>query len=317
MIEMINYGIIYIVKKEVRSMIIKGTRIQNVDKYLLELKQGESFYIGLQNATAYVEELEKYGIGTELSTANSFLPRPIKAVTRFNANGKWINDKSVPMEDRDFECEYHVKDWHGNDHYGTRYYTRKCYRRNLILPPEIRLTYIDDLIISPLLEYTQDNKILIQHVINIYLEIFGICETLTENYNPKKITKMERLSWEVLPKGEYPWEKAKVHLETILDSTPARHKNVINRRHEVITEKVPDFMAIGDQGFWGYVIYGFTNKNIFIFESNKPDNATYVFRGNWKEASRLTKSEILSSELEEARIIHNQNWNSSINKLIR
>lgn len=297
-------------------MIIKGKRIQKVDKYLSEFKECENFYIGLQNAETYIDELKKYGIGDDLSTTNSFLPRPIKSVTRFNANGRWAIDKSVPMEDRDFECEYHVIDWHGDDHYGTRYYTRKCYQRNLILPPEIRLTYINGLIISPLLQYSKDNKSLIKHVINIYLEIFGICETLTENYTPKKLIKMERLPWEVLPKGEYPWEKAKVHLDTILNNIPVRHKAVISKRHEAITENIPDFMAIGDQGFWGYIIYGFTKKDIFIFESNKPDNATYVFRGNWKEASKLTKSEILNSKLEEARIIHNQKWKSSINKII-
>lgn len=43
---------------------------------------------------------------------------------------------------------------------------------------------------------------------------------------------------------------------------------------------------------------------------------TYVFRGNWKEASQLTKAEILCGQLHEARIIHNEKRKININMLI-
>lgn len=298
-------------------MRISGKRIRNVDKYLLEFQEGESFYIGLQNVKMYCDELRKYGLIGALSATHTFLPRPLKSVTDFNANGLWVADKSLPMEERVLESEYHIVDWHGNDHYGTRYYTRKCYQRRLIPPSDIELTYINGLIISPVLSYSQDNKSLIKHIINMFLEMFGECETLTEEYTPKKIIRTERLTWTVLPKGEYPWEKAKLHLDIIINTVPNKQRTIISKRHETITENVPDFMVIGDQGFWGYIIYGFTKKGIFVFESNKPNNATYVFKGNWRDASQLTKVEILCGQLHEARIIHNQKWNDCINELIR
>lgn len=281
----------------------------------MEFQEGEQFYIGLQDVQEYSEQVQKYGFLEDFSETHTFLPRPLRRITEFNANGRWVADKSLPKEERSFESEYHVIDWHGNHHYGIRYYTRECYQRRLILPPEVELTYTKGSLISPLLVYSQENKGLIKHIINMFLEMFGYCEILTEKYIPKKI-KTKRLPWTVLPKGEYPWEKAKQHLDVIINTIPDKHRTVIRKRHEVITQNTPDFMAIGDQGFWGYVIYGFTYRDIFVFESNKTDNATYVFKGNWIDASRLTKAEVLCGKLHEARIIHNQKWEDNINQLI-
>lgn len=295
---------------------IIGKSIKNVDKYLEKLSEGERFYIAIRDIESHSENLLRYGLDTKiLKEGESFLPRPIKSSTRYNSNGKIIVDRSV-KEERVFERNYHVVDWHGNDHYGTCYQTRLCYKRNFIKPLEVELTYLNGLIVSPILENYNENKESIKHIINMFLEIFGCCEILTTDFNPKKVKLVKRLQWTVLPKGEYPWDKAKKHLDVLLDSVPTRYKKIITNRHTIISNKVPDFMAIGDQGFYGYVIYGFTKKDIYIFESNQPDNATYVFKGNWQEASMLTKSEILNSNLCESRLIHNKNWESSIDELV-
>ncbi|MCI9978124.1 hypothetical protein JY742_18510 [Clostridioides difficile] len=295
---------------------IIGKSIKNVDKHLEKLSEGERFYVALRGIESYSENLLKYGIGIQtLQDGDTFLPRPVKNSTKYNANGKIVIDKSV-KEERIFERSYHIVDWHGNDHYGTCYQSRMCYKRNLINPPESKLTYSNGFIISPILKNCKENKDTIKHVINMFLEMFGNCEILTEHFNTKETKVVKRLQWTVLPKGEYPWDKAKKHLDMILESTHVRYKRVINNRHRIISNKVPNFMAIGDQGFYGYVIYGFTKKNIYIFESNQPDNATYVFKGNWEDASKLSKLEIMNSNLCEARLIHNKNWESSIDKII-
>lgn len=295
---------------------IIGKSIKNVDKYLNKLSEGEHFYVALRGIESYAENLLKYGLDIEtLEDGQSFLPRPIKSSTSYNSNGKIVIDKSA-KEERVFERSYHVVDWYGNDHYGTCYQSRMCYKRNFINPLGIELTYLNGFIVSPILENCEENKETIKHVINMFLEMFGNCEILTQGFDVKGLNKIKRLQWTVLPKGEYPWEKAKKHLDVILDSIPNRYKGVINNRHRIISSKLPDFMAIGDQGFYGYVIYGFTKKNIYIFESNQPDNATYVFKGNWEDASKLTKLEILTSNLCEARLIHNKNWESSIERII-
>lgn len=295
---------------------IIGKSIRNVDKHLEKLSEGELFYVALRGIESYSENLFKYGLDVQkLKDGESFLPRPVKSSTSYNSNGKIVLDKSE-KEERVFERSYHIVDWHGNDHYGTCYQSRMCYKRNFINPLEIELTYSNGFIVSPILKKCKENEDTIKHIINMFLEMFGNCEILTEDFNIKGTKVVKRLQWTVLPKGEYPWEKAKEYLDVILDSTPNRYKRIIKNRHRIISNKVPDFMAIGDQGFYGYVIYGFTKKNIYIFESNQPDNATYVFKGNWEDASKLTKSEILSSNLCEARLIHNKNWESSIEKIV-
>lgn len=296
-------------------MIIQGKSVRNVKKYLSNFNEGECFYIGLRNLKAYSNELIEYGIVGDLQEGESFLPRPNKKVTTYNSNGKVVINKSI-KEERTIERQYSIVDWHGTPHSGTCYQTRMCYRRDRINPPEVELTYSNGLLLSPLLTNNDDSEGLTRHIINMYLEIFGTCEVLSEDLSNKKSTKLRRLSWNILPKGEYPWKSAKPYVDSILASTPNKYKGIISKRHEDIADKVPDFMAIGDQGFYGYIIYGFTSKNIYIFESNKPDNATYVFKGNWQVASRLTKSEILNGNLCETRIIHNKSWVNEVRKLV-
>lgn len=45
--------------------------------------------------------------------------------------------------------------------------------------------------------------------------------------------------------------------------------------------------------FSGYVVYGFIPKSLYIFESNEPYNATYVFKGKWEDAFKLSKCDII------------------------
>lgn len=80
-------------------------------------------------------------------------------------------------------------------------------------------------------------------------------------------------------------------------------------------EMGPEFCVLGAQNFFGYVVYGFPTLNLYIFESNGINNATYAFRGDWKTASMLTKMEVLSGGLQEARIYHTGLWHENIGRL--
>lgn len=42
----------------------------------------------------------------------------------------------------------------------------------------------------------------------------------------------------------------------------------------------------------------------------------YVFNGDWKSASQLTKTEVLSGHVQEARIYHTEKWYERTGKLI-
>ena len=95
-----------------------------------------------------------------------------------------------------------------------------------------------------------------------------------------------------------------------------KDRKVIEYRMRVISQKEPDFLATGRAGFNGYFVYGFTNEDVYILESMEFDNATYVFNSEWEELSKLTKNQIINSDLPHQRIIHNRAWALSINRAI-
>lgn len=103
-------------------------------------------------------------------------------------------------------------------------------------------------------------------------------------------------------------------MDKTLRNKPETQKFAIKRRHEFLWKQNPDFCALGKQSFWGYIVYGFKKSKIYIFESDQPDNATYIFYGDWEGASKLTKTEILTGHLHKARIFHTKNWYYKVKK---
>ena len=88
------------------------------------------------------------------------------------------------------------------------------------------------------------------------------------------------------------------------------------RNCEAIHKAAPDFVAYGRAGFKGYAVFGFISKNIYVLESVFPNNATYILSGDWENISKLSKAEILSHNLHEARIIHTANWEKQLNEIM-
>lgn len=76
-------------------------------------------------------------------------------------------------------------------------------------------------------------------------------------------------------------------------------------------------MAVGLGGFSEYIVFGFTRKNRYVFESPETGNATYIFRNEWEEVSQLTKRQILQEQLQEARIIHTSRWAIEVSEAIQ
>lgn len=77
----------------------------------------------------------------------------------------------------------------------------------------------------------------------------------------------------------------------------------------------PDFHAMGKSGYRGYVIFGFTKLNLYIFETAEYGNATYVFEGDWETLSQMTKAEIIAGNLHKYRFIHQEGWKTQIESL--
>lgn len=300
-------------------MRIIKTRIRSVAPYLANLGENVLFYVGLRNTIGYPQVLEKYGFVINRTEPQIIVPRTLGPISKFNADGKWEVHRDLPKEPREFEREYRCIDWHGEEHTGICFQTRYCYQRTRIMPPLIELEMERNLVKSPLLRNDGTNYDEITHIINLFLEMFHECEILLEQQdaNFRQHTDVRNLLWTILPAGRLPWEQKKEQMKEIFDIVSRKHRTIISNRHEIIWNYEPDFIARGEQGFWGYIVYAFPQKELFVFECNNIDNATYIFRGNWESASTLTKAEILSEHLHEARIIHNSTWHDKINVLLR
>lgn len=127
----------------------------------------------------------------------------------------------------------------------------------------------------------------------------------------------KRLNWQILPPGKYPWERVQTAVQPIVTQAKRGNQAVINRRLEVVSESQPEFVAIGQAGFNGYIVFGFPAKNLYVLESAFYGNATYVFEENWESLSQKTKAEILNEALQKARIIHISGWEQAIRALLK
>lgn len=299
-------------------MVVKLKKIIKPEKYLTEFKRGEEFCIGINLDEKSSKRAKTYALENPEKQYILKIPKGMGRTTLFNVEGKKHLDRSGEKEWRSIESTYHIKDWHGNTHDGTCFKSRPCWAVEFEEPTCIELMINESVIKSKNIIYDESNFDLIKIIMNIFLEIFGEFEIWDLNSLPvEKQIKIKRVPWTVLPKGKYPWEKAKVFLKEFLDRVPEKQRKIISNRQKTISQYEPDFMAVGGEEFWGYVIYGFEKKNLFVFESNQINNATYIFKGEWEDASSLTKREIISRDLCEKRIIHTENWENTIQKLLK
>ena len=295
-------------------MKIQVKRVINPQRYLYALHTGDKFYIAVPLEEEDCPRLCSYGI---LPDSPARIPVPRGGATVANANGKWRVLKDLPKEERAIEHDYHVVDWHGNDYYGTCWHHRMCYQRELIPPAELAFIVDDGVLFSPLLVNAESDVSDIKVAMNVMLEMLGRCEVWTAERAPAvPPVKQAEVPWEILRPGtrlQGDWEK---HIDRIVERKPKGQQAVIRQRHEHLWHMNPDFCVLGTQNFWGYVVYGFTSLDLFVFECNEINNATYVFKGDWEAASRLTKTEVLSGHLHEARIYHTEKWYASTGKLL-
>ena len=287
--------------------------IRNPRRYLYALHHCDKFYIAATLSDEDILRLQSYGI---IPDGTAQIPLPRRSATQLNANGKWIPLRDLPKEIRLFVHVYHLVDWHGNDHYGTCVQERWCYQRELIPPVELAFIVEDGVLYSPLLKNCEEDIDHIRVAMNVILEMVGHCEIRTVDKNPAlPPVRQVAVPWEILRAGTRDRSNWEEYVNRTVDHKPKAQQVEICRRHEHLMEMGPEFCVLGAQNFFGYVVYGFPALNLYIFESNGINNATYAFRGDWESASMLTKMEVLSGGLQEARIYHTDLWHENIGRL--
>lgn len=305
-------------------VIIKQKRIRNLSK-LNGVKEGTMIVpvVRVENLdkTAFI----KAGFTEKLDLGETILPNKIGPITRYNADGGCLVHKDKPKETYYLMREWTYKKWVGGG--DTEEVTdwvdvpRKRYPRTIIEPLALELAVMEDgrnekLVCLPSVVFNESNSKLIIHEVNIMLELFGECEIVDYNLNPILKPTLKKLNWEVFPKGKMPWIKRKATLERFIVQARGKNSGVIRKRLETIYEHNPDFVAIGNGGFSGYLILGFEEKNLYILESTQVNNATYILENQWEDISKLSKAEILNNQYHKNRVIHSKQWFEDIKALL-
>ncbi|ETJ47866.1 hypothetical protein [Pseudoalteromonas agarivorans] len=248
------------------------------------------------------------------------IPTVLGKYTSFNVNGTIKVRKDLPLEPESVMFYGSSRDWHGGIHYGIRTRTIDKYpRENIPAPSETFeiVTIGESLFLSSSeLNLSDADETRNIHVTNIMLECFSEFDIYDVGKDEIVGPRLKRLQWDILPSGECPWDKARPIILKRTEHLEERDKKVIEHRMKTISRREPDFLAVGRAGFSGYFVYGFKDQDVYVLESMELDNATYVFNSEWEAISKLTKSQIINSELPHQRIIHNKRWGVSVGRAI-
>ena len=307
--------------------IIRKKRINKLESNIGFVPKGASIVAGITVREDHEQIITRIGFSFPPSIGDTLLPpASLGPVSKRNAEGTYIIHKDRPKETAYRQIEWTWEQWAG------RYYTEtqsrlvdvpyERYPRTHVLPYSVELTVQSDtedhlVLVSPSIDYTDENEDELKHILNLFLEIFGEVQIFTEDLDEIMRAPLRRLNWNLLPEGHMPWEQLQQHINPIINTAPSGNQPFIIHRFEKINEFNPDFYAIGKAGFWGYVIFGFEDKNLYVCESIHYGNATYVFAEDWEELSKMTKAQILDNNLQEERIIHRVgSWERRINEVL-
>lgn len=248
---------------------------------------------------------------------DAILPVAIGKATIFNAHGREIVRRDLPIETRSRMINTSWQDWHGQTHYGVQTRDYDAYPRDLIPPPEEFVTAMrnnNDIVAASREIRRDESEEDIVNILNIFLELFPSFEIVHPDLTAP--TQVRKISWKILPHGQYPFDRARQVLDDYLQKLSKDDRATATERIRAITRHNPDFIAVGLGGFSDYVVFGFTGRRRYVFESPNTGNATYVFRDDWEQISHLSKRDILQGNLQEARLVHNTKWHRAVNEVI-
>lgn len=300
----------------------KRIRILNSNKYLISyLKENEEFYIGLlYEDFLKSQELLKYGIPTVFRENSRIVPASKGSSTKVNVNGKFVRKQPEEKEIKKVHIKYKRKDgtlveFDRNYHV---YVKELLHKYNSAIEFKTN-QHGQKVVVSSKLIYNDEPTNIYKntHMMNMYCEIFGDFEIFSTKLEPA-IHFNKRFELELLPKGTFN-DKS---LEEILEISKHYSKNdkehgAFQKRLRTLKEYEPDIRGKGPSGFFGYIVFGFTNLNIVILETMYSDNATYVFKMDDYENNVIQdKQSAIKSKQLIRRFYHYDNWETQIKKYI-
>ena len=307
-------------------MRIKKKRIRNLERNLPGIQHGTDLVLIAPINDVPTQRIQRVGFSAIPRVGEKILPSRLGPVSRFNAEGSFIRHRNQPKETHYIQREWRYQQWHGKDKVEVTDYVDvpyKRYPRTPVPPPGIELSIVA--LPDGRLAIATEGSVLfdpqspckLRHSINLMLELFGFCDVVNKDLAPTGVAPTISLNWRVLPPGEMPWSQLQPHLKRVFNVRRQGTRPVIEYRLKEINSYKPTFVAVGNGGFTGYVIFGFPKIGIYVLECAHYGNATYVFDRDWRELSKLTKAEILIQDRHKARFIHQPQWETRIRSLFK
>lgn len=269
--------------------------------------------------------LKRFGFSEPFDVGQTILPSiHLGPVARRNANGYEIIHRNQPMDFVTRLQSWRRKEWHGRDKVEVEDFIQRTYRRypRTYMPGEgIEFTITQNpdgsrVIASPAYSPNGGAESLLVAA-NLVIEGFGNVEFVRADLVPALRVPIKRLNWNIFPQGRVPWSQVRKELDRVIEKAPETAKPVIRARTQAVEKYGPDFAAIGQAGFYGYWVFGFTKHGLYVLESRMLDNATYILGADWEAVSRLTKADVINSDLAVARLIHDRSWAEKLDEALR
>lgn len=276
---------------------INGVKyIKSIDKYLNCVEK--NFRLGIRVTEENIDKAHSIGFG-KIEEGIAIYPPIIGKYTRFNMEGREKTRKDLPKITVYYSMYITRKEFRGRNQTEdvTDYVDipRRVYQKEFIPGPgfEIIIEKKDNylfLLINKTFNKFEDKENAVIAA-NIILELFGYCEIFSEDLNKYyKPRNIKRYNWIFLESKGLSWEERKEYFREIVEQSKKGKQMVIWDRLETIEKLNPDFEAIGQNGFSGYVVFGFKEKGLYVFESAYTGNATYIIKGDWESISKMSKT---------------------------
>lgn len=212
-------------------MSIKAKRIRNIQKYFPIHQNQNKFRIGYELSQDQKSLISKVGFPENPDDGSTVLPSKVGPVSTFNAEVKYVPDKTQAMETAYRQIEWTWEQWIGGGdtetHNAVKDVPYQRYPRKYYSPPSIELTVVKKkdegyLLVSPILNRLTDESDLIKHIANLFLEIFGEFSFYNEIGDNLIKAPIRKLNWDILPRGKRPWKDLKIEMQRIISEAKKR-----------------------------------------------------------------------------------------------
>ncbi|HEY6162194.1 MAG TPA: hypothetical protein VI112_13260 [Bacteroidia bacterium] len=298
-------------------------RILKSEKYLAGLLAPDThFYIGIPFEEYHKNEgVIKYNLPSTFNKDANFNIPAKGSISKANIKGKMVRKQPEEKTTRRVEIKYTRSDG-AFIHYFRDFHV---YVKVLQHQYNIALTFMEDeqgngFVVSPALTF--DNHALSNmkntHVINLFLEVFGTYQVLTEDLGLAEVAFNKEYDFPLLPPGEFDDHAISAVMEDAGRYVTNEHeRSALHGRLKTIQEYKPELVGRGPDGFNGYIVFGFKEKGVVLLESIHFGNATYVFAYETYEGLiGRNKQDILRNKLAKRRFFHKKNWEKRMRKFL-